>query len=227
MTAGGTNVLTCGPDYPSNPFCTRRVKPGAMPYLFPPGEDIARLVDRLAADGWRGQILGPHGSGKSCLLATLADEIPRYRREPVQIRIGFRQGWLPGGVWAVLRAARPGAGVLLVDGYEQLNFWARFRLRRGCRQRSLGLVVTAHRRLGLPVLYRTGVTAEAAERVFRHLIPTGTAVPVTTDDLHQRLGRTTNFREVLFDLYDLYERRIREPPGGPAAGGDSGAAAGR
>ncbi len=61
----------------SNPFSTRFVRPGALAYRFPPGESAATLVERLAASGWRGQIVGPHGSGKSTLVAALGETLPR------------------------------------------------------------------------------------------------------------------------------------------------------
>ena len=39
-----------------NPFSTRRVKPGAIAYVFPPGEDLSTLLERLRAarggDNW-------------------------------------------------------------------------------------------------------------------------------------------------------------------------------
>ena len=58
-----------------NPFSTRRISPGAIPYVLPPGENAYALVDRLRQAGWWGEIVGPHGSGKSTLLATLADAL--------------------------------------------------------------------------------------------------------------------------------------------------------
>ena len=64
----------------SNPFSTRFVRPGAVPYLFAPGQSADGLVRRLAGFGWRGQIIGPHGSGKSTLLAALAEPLARAGR---------------------------------------------------------------------------------------------------------------------------------------------------
>src|SRR5262245_4595947 len=71
-----------------NPFSTRHIRPGALPYLFPPGESAAGLVDRLQAAGWCGQIIGPHGSGKSTLLAALVPALEAAGRMVVlrQIR---------------------------------------------------------------------------------------------------------------------------------------------
>ncbi len=69
-------VNTISPlDASDNPFCTRWVRPGAIPFLFPPGENAEELADRLRQAGWWGEITGPHGSGKSALLAALTAAI--------------------------------------------------------------------------------------------------------------------------------------------------------
>ena len=56
-----------------------------------------------------------------------------------------------------------------MDGYEQLAFWNRLRLKRFCRRRGLGLVVTAHAAAGLPPLVPTAVDAEGAWGVVAQL----------------------------------------------------------
>jgi type IV secretory pathway ATPase VirB11/archaellum biosynthesis ATPase len=175
-----------------NPFCTRHVRPGAIPFRFPGGLDAKGLADRLEANGWRGQIVGPHGSGKSTLLEALMPEL-RRRRTVVRVELHDRERRLPPEVWAT------GEGTLLViDGYEQLGWWTRRRVRRHCRE----LLVTTHRGQGLPDLYRTDVTAELVGEIVQGLH--ADAVP----DLVRRLAHHRgNLREVLFELYDRYEER--------------------
>ena len=56
----------------ANPFATRHVRPGAIPFHFPAETSAAQLVARLRELNWRGAIVGPHGSGKSTLLVALA-----------------------------------------------------------------------------------------------------------------------------------------------------------
>ena len=182
-----------------NPFCTRHVRPGAIPFRFPDGLDEKGLADRLEANGWRGQIVGPHGSGKSTLLEALLPEL-RRRRAVVRVELHYRERRLPAEAWAT------GEGTLLViDGYEQLGWWTRRRVRRHCRS----LLVTTHRGQGLLDLYRTGVTAELAGAIVRGLH--ADEVP----DLASRLAyHRGNLREVLFELYDRYEamRRVTHHP---------------
>jgi len=184
-----------------NPFCTRRVRPGAIAYLFPEGMDAQRLVARLAANGWRGQIVGPHGSGKSTLLAALVPELQRAGRKVLQIRLHDGQRRLPID-WS--RAEVGPATVVIVDGYEQLGLLSRWRLKRQCRRRRAGLLVASHAPVGLPVLFRTEVTPAQAEAIVALLLAGGDAPP-PPDVLAACLSRHRgNLREVLFELYDQY-----------------------
>ena len=73
--------------YEENPFCTRRIRPGAIPYYFPQGKSVETLVDKLEANGWDGQIVGPHGSGKSTLLAAMLPEIARRGKRLVHLEL--------------------------------------------------------------------------------------------------------------------------------------------
>src|SRR5581483_12050635 len=59
-----------------NPFSTRFIQPGAIPFHFPTPDGLAAIVRRLEGAGGRGQIIGPHGSGKSTLLAALLGQRP-------------------------------------------------------------------------------------------------------------------------------------------------------
>jgi hypothetical protein len=192
------------PGSAENPFSTRRVRPGAIPYRFPPGNSAARLVERLGQNGWQGQIVGPHGGGKSALVATLVAALEQSGRRTLLVELHDRQRRLP----VSLRRLSLAAGtVVIVDGYEQLARWRRFLLKRFCRRRGLGLVVTAHASAGLPDLYRTTAGLALAREIVGELL--GGEAPIVTSG---ELGRSFashqgNLREVLFDLYDLYESR--------------------
>jgi len=188
-----------------NPFSSRRVRPGAIPYLFAGGESAAELIGRLEASGWWGQIVGPHGSGKSALLATLAPAIEATGRSTlrIELRDGCRR--LPLDVRRAV--ADEGCQVVIVDGYEQLGRLARFGLKRLCRRAGLGLLVTAHADVGLPLLCRTTADLATAGQIVARL-QQGTPSPVDTGDVAAAFARRGgNLREVLFDLYDLYEAR--------------------
>jgi hypothetical protein len=197
------------PEYEANPFATRRVRPGAIPYFFPEGEDATRMVDRLRAQGWWGQIVGPHGSGKSTLLAALLPELRRSGRAPLLIALHDGQRRLLPQAQAALQALS-GAALVIVDGYEQLSCWSRFGLWHRCRRRGQGLLVTAHQSVGFPELFRTGVTPETARKVLKHLLRDAKGVIAAVDVAARLAAWAGNLREVLFELYDLYERQRRQ-----------------
>jgi hypothetical protein len=202
-----------------NPFSTCRVRPGAVLFFFRDGESAGRLVERLRVAGWWGQVIGPHGTGKSTLLAALLPHLRDAGREPLLVVRRQGQRALPEPARdALRRAGREGRRLLLViDGYEQLGWWSAWRVRRLCRSGGHGLLVTAHANAGLPDLYRTGVSREAALRVVTHLTA-GVARTVTDAEVEGSLAaRAGNLREALFDLYDLHERRRRRI--GSTAGG--------
>lgn len=162
-------------------------------------------MDALARNGWRGEIVGPHGSGKSTLLAALAPLIEDrgWRVHRVDLHDGER--WLPRG-WR--EALRDSPVLLVIDGYEQLCRFERWRVRRTARGPGRGLLVTAHEAVGLPRLWTTEVDASRARQVFAQLAQ-GTTL-VSDADFEAALRRhPSDLRSVLFELYDLYETRRR------------------
>jgi hypothetical protein len=186
-----------------NPFCTRRIRPGAIPFLFPDGQDAETLVARLRTHGWSGEIIGPHGSGKSALLAALIPAIERAGRHVTLVALHDGQRRLPLRFDGRHRLREP--AVLVVDGYEQLSRWHRWRLRRLCRRNGWGLVVTAHASVGLPPLWQTAITPELAQAVVDSLLA-GQTSPLPAPQLADYLARHQgDLRETLFDLYDRYE----------------------
>jgi hypothetical protein len=187
-----------------NPFCTRRVRPGAIPFIFPPDQSAETLVDRLQQAGWWGEIVGPHGSGKSTLLAALTAAIERAGRRTALVELHDGQRRLPLNLRSDPRLRCP--AVLIIDGYEQLGCWCRLLLKRFCRRRDIGLLVTAHRSVGLPLLYQTVTTPELAVQIVGALMTD--QQPFAPDEVSHCLSRHGgDLRETLFDLYDLYEQR--------------------
>jgi hypothetical protein len=193
-----------------NPFCTRRIRPGAICYLFPPGQDTETLLERLRTSGWRGEIVGPHGSGKSALLATLIPALERAGQRVILVELHDGQRRLPAKSMEQFfgRHESPppsSPGILVVDGYEQLTRWRRWLLRRRCRRHGRGLIVTAHASVELPLLWQTSVTPELAERIVAQLT-VGLTPSVAASELSECLARHHgDMRETLFSLYDRYE----------------------
>ncbi len=196
-----------------NPFSTSRVRPGAVQYVFPEGDSVQLMVDRLEAAAWRGEIVGAHGSGKSALLATLIPAIRRAGKNVLLLELHDGQRRLPIELKRLpLGGAR---SILIVDGYEQLGRWSRFRLRRRCRRHRLGLLITSHRPMGFPELHRPQPTAELARQIVEKLLADkqfeGALLAEPDFEFVQKAfaRHGGDMRETLFDLYDLYEQRRR------------------
>jgi hypothetical protein len=188
-----------------NPFGARRIRPGALPYLFAADVDAASLAGRLRGNGWWGEIVGAHGTGKSALLAAMVPVLEQHGQRVLLVELHDNQRRLPLDPKREHRI-RPFT-LLLIDGYEQLSRWSRFRLTRLCRRRNWGLLVTAHDSVGLPHLYRSVITPESAERVVAQMM-IGLPPLLTNREVSDCLARHHgDLREMLFELYDLYEQR--------------------
>jgi hypothetical protein len=191
-----------------NPFSTRHVRPGAIPFFFPPGQSAGQLVELLRSNEWRGEIVGPHGSGKSSLLSSLVPALENAGQSPLLIELHDGQRRLPVDLRRIDGLAEN--TVVIVDGYEQLSFLSRLQLKGFCRRRHLGLIVTSHRPAGLPLLFRTSASVTLAEEIVRFLLR-GRPQLLGSNDLARRFEHHRgDLRELLFDLYDLYEQRRGE-----------------
>ncbi|MCE5268958.1 MAG: hypothetical protein LLG00_13855 [Planctomycetaceae bacterium] len=190
---------------PENPFCTGRTRPGALPFLFPGDDDAGTLVRRLRQSRWEGEIIGPHGTGKSTLLASLLPELERAGQRPLSLELHDGERWLP--LDPDRRHRLHPFTILVIDGYEQLRRLTRWRLRRLCHRRGWGLLVTAHVSVGLPAVFQTSTTPALTRRIVDMLLP-GMPRPFTDEELVLCFARHRgDVREMLFDLYDLFESR--------------------
>ncbi len=189
-----------------NPFSTRHVRPGAIHYLFPPGQGIEQLMRKLAESDWTGQIVGPHGSGKSTLLASLQAALRAAGRRTHWVVLHDAQRRMPPEDWPPADPLSEQA-VVLVDGYEQLSRTSRAGLKRACRGAKCGLVVTCHESVGMTELFRTTSDARIVGRVVRQLLA-GHSMRVSDEELRQLLAEhDQDIRELLFALYDRFEQQ--------------------
>lgn len=201
--ACGLADATNPPSRYDNPFATCWTRPGALAFRFDDGHSAEQLVAKLAAQRWWGAIVGPHGSGKSTLLKTLKPALlaAGIRIHAITLRNAQRQ--LPPGFLSFDRDRV----LVIIDGYEQLRWLERARLKHRCRRANHGLLVTTHSPTSIPTLLRLA----PEERLVQQLVGDLTAhvsTPITPADVaasHACHG--SNVREILFDLYDRHERR--------------------
>ncbi len=197
-----------------NPFSTRFVQPGAMPWL---ATDISLrdVLFRLYDVDNRAIICGPHGSGKSTILSHLASVA---QREGLKVHCLRIRSWIDAiCVMRVFATINPKQSLVSVDSWELLGFLGWF-LCQFADFRGLCVVVTVHERPwwnNWPVLLHT----KADDKTFRllvHELMTKYAGSKTIEfsgamlrDVFQR--HSGNLREGFFELYDHYERQSRIP----------------
>ena len=203
----------------SNPFATRYTRPGALEYIFPAGESAEALVARLGKQNWWGAIVGPHGAGKSTLLHTLLPALAAADRQPMLYTLHQNQRTL--GIDRSTAAQWNTSTQVIVDGYEQLKWWGRWRLKSLCRRRGAGLLVTAHGSVDIALLYRVVPTPAVALQVVEQLLAgdrqAGDSLETNSPDHRSVVSpadvaaaferQQGNVREALFELHDLFRKR--------------------
>mgnify|MGYP002623929485 CR=1 FL=1 len=195
----------------SNPFCADRLRPGAIDYIFVDGTNITDLLHKLRESNWRGEIVGPHGTGKSTLIQTL---LPKLANEEFNVRLGtFRGGAFH---WASEGAATNGSThlreIVVIDGFEQLSPLARWKWKWLTRWRRQGLLVTSHRSVGLPRLLTSNVNCDLARQVVQQIAGEEMA-GLTADDVDAALDQADgNLRDAMFRLYDVFEETLASQP---------------
>ncbi len=215
----------------SNPFATRFVRPGEVAYRVDSestrADELAEtLVTQLIASVLRNRrvaIVGPHGTGKTTLLRRLEVELKRQWPAAVSVRLSANQRAVP------FRRA----DCMIVDGFEQLAAWQRWRLSRsvGVRSRhAIGhLVITSHRpHHGFVTAHRTRVDSKLAriltEERLSQLPPDER--DILSDFFYSQItycrpkqcrlsddsvrDDSINLRDLWFSMYDEVERVRRE-----------------
>lgn len=184
----------------ANPFSSRFVRPGNITYRFSGGWDDATIAGRLlqwSAGNFAASIVGPHGTGKSTLLHTLAPHLAAAGFDLVWFTLS-QAGRRAEDRRAIVRTIaemlgpagrRSNARCIIIDGYEQLGWFSRVLIaaryhwsaRNPDRCVSLDrprdfLLVTAHvAQVGIRTFFRTGwcdnLVEELTSEKLCHLSP--------------------------------------------------------
>ena len=197
-----------------NPFSTRYTAPGRLRPLTEDGGplDVAALVAAMPHRGVAA-IVGPHGSGKTTLLVALVHHLQEAGRPVELVRAS-----MPASFRRLVRTILviPVGGTVAVDSWERLGPIARGIVRLVTTWRGCGVLVTAHRAGGLPVLATCRTTPRLLAAVV-DLLPDA-ACQVNAGEINAAFSRHAgNLRDALGSLYDRFEeRRIPAAPRTPA-----------
>jgi len=213
---------------PTNPFATSCTSPSQVSYRFTHGVSgsnpqkvdahLEVLLTKLRSSR-RSVIVGPHGTGKSTLLHSF---LPKLQRSFPKVafqqlsndptigffkRIGERSRAGKRIRDAILEL--PPDGLLVVDGWEQLNWSSRWRIAKSAATRKLTLLTTSHRGLaGWTLLHETRESPELILALAGDLLndsPHEIRKLVGGHLKNRNLSPSTNVRELWFEMYDVVE----------------------
>ena len=195
-----------------NPFSTRFIRPGAIPWLSTDAS-LNSLLLRLCSVDNRALICGPHGSGKSTILSHLVSTAQRQGLNVHYLRIS---SWLDViGVIRVFATIRPKKSLVAIDSWELLGFLGWF-LCQLADFRGVGVILTVHEVPWWnrwPVLLHMEADAKTFQQLVHELMTKSSRsenIKFSRAMLHDVLQRNSgNFRESFFELYDHYERQSR------------------
>jgi hypothetical protein len=187
----------------SNPFSASFLEPGRIKFVFGDLSSIDTLAERLANQGGLGQIIGPHGSGKSTLLVQLFETLrdhtvcrqTRLRSESDSPLVSHQLGQLGA------------KSQLFIDGFEQAKPKIRRRWIEQAKLQRVGLVVTSHQDVGLPLLYQTRPSLDLFRKVVQQFVAPIRLDLEETATEQAFIKALGDCREALFHLYDLVEKR--------------------
>lgn len=221
-----------------NPFSTCFTRPGKVPYFWPGSDrhsdnrvELESLIDRFVGNRCVGQIVGPHGCGKTTLCHVIADELGEIF--PTVDYVAIRSG---RDVEAMryknsLRdsSTTTGAKLTIVDGAERVSLLQqRMIVANLARSKSFdpeltdpssrqkrsgltpkltnGLLFTSHRPLKfVPTLLSVAPSLAAFINVAKYLDP---SLEMAEDQFAKLFGQADqNIREAIMLLYDRHESK--------------------
>jgi DNA replication protein DnaC len=231
-----------------NPFSTKNTSPGKIPYYFNKEnfllsqnksldfrDDFQTQNDELLQQlhqglyhlylkfsnfGYRSQIVGQHGTGKTTLLIPLMNFLENCHHKIIFVSLHNHEFKFPISFWEDCKKVEEGfkkedetgytkkPPVVVIDGYEQLSINQKAKILRLCFIRKMGILVTTHQPVWqIPILFQTKSSPKILEEIVSYLLKkTGQTLPFDQSQYSTLFEQYHgNIRDIFFSLYDLYE----------------------
>ena len=183
----------------NNPFASHHVE--SLPYRFT-ATCLTAVMEQLAAQHYRGAIIGPKGSGKTTLLETIGRQLAQtgFSCRYLYLQKGQKPFYNPA-----LSRENAQKTAFLIDGAEQLSRTAWYRFYFKIR-RAGAVVVTAHARHALPALIHTQTSPALLYDLVLKLA--GQAEAVAEPEIDALYSRHQgDIRQALREMYDVWTTR--------------------
>ncbi len=186
-----------------NPYSTCFTAPGKLSFIFPDPDQPERLLTEFERQGFQGQIVGPHGCGKTTLTESLEPYLES--RFPTIKRITIRtDGEVSGRIRENgIKNLHPST-LFVIDGIENMSWLQRRIFIKSIKRMAGGLLLTTHRAIrGVPVVYQIAPSFQIFSRIVSLLSPDQ---PIDQQLLKQVFTQNNDsIRESLMSLYTIWE----------------------
>lgn len=196
----------------TNPFSTKCFQPGAIEYEFFGKHQWESFAMHCRSRIGCSLIVGPHGTGKSTLLRTLANELIKLDPEIRVETLFLHNDGLSARRFVNSYKAWRSSDIVLLDGFEQLSLIRRLQVSISSRWNRLPVIATSHRSfIGCSVLWRTSIDETTERWVLSKLLanrpPELLSKALGSEDWRlSRQKHKQNLRESLFDMYDWWSQ---------------------
>ena len=203
-------------DWSSNPFSTRFVSPGQLSFIGMEEGWLDELAAVLIQQNGNGQIVGPHGVGKTTLSFELERRVARLNdtRTPFRFvrKIISPQQTIRSGHQSASFESSPQKTVLVLDGFERLSWFQRVALVKACQRKQIGLLLTTHRAVwGVPKLVSLKPDQDRFESVVKELT-CDCEFQISRECLAEIFANNNgNIHESLMSCYDEFEANRAKP----------------
>lgn len=194
----------------SNPFATCWTRSDVLLRHDRAGQGAHDLLVQLKKAAWRGQVVGPHGAGKTSLLMEIARRLPEQGRTPLWVSVdssNLREAL------QLVRQSADSRAVVLLEGFERVGRWHQHRLLAACAGRGSGWLLTTHEKIWCkrtPIVAQVQPTLETTLQLYEHLTEQRSSLVTRNDVTRSFRDQGGNLREVWFDLYERHERLTRQ-----------------